>query len=568
MSDYPDLIHGAKPGQLIHRPTLVPVATYVFLALNFLAFAVMVAIDASSLPPLGAIISRTLTGMSTDPELLLRLGASFGPYTHRGEYWRLVMPMFLHIGLLHLAINNYSLYILGRLLEPIYGYGRFAFLYVVSGIGSAYLSMSMSNNVSAGASGAIFGIAGVMLVAGYLHKGSIPRQWGRAFGKGMLPIIVLNLAFGGALHQWVDNWAHLGGLVSGVILALLIPPPNREYVPGQPMEENSQAMAAIPVIIVAAAIVATALHYRTNTVLTRVLREGQVFHALKRNDWALQRFKAAAASAPRDERPHEAMGQIYSEQEKWPDAAREYEQALKLNPTSVEAGIGAAQAQMEMGNSAKAQEYLKSVQEDIPETAEAHYELADLYSQHKFYTQAIGDYQTALRLDPKMKEAELGLAGVYQATGNTAQAHESLQMLEKDYPDTPAGQSELGSIYSQFKFDADAARHYERALHLKPDLPAIQNNLAWLYATTDDSNMRNPEAALEHARRAVELTRWTQPTFIDTLAEALYANQEYAEAVNVQTKALKLAPRNQVFAEHMARYLKASKSGTEKKSGT
>ena len=83
----------------------------------------------TTLPKLNDLLSRVVTGASTDPEFLLRLGASFGPYTRRGEYWRLVMPMFLHIGLLHLAMNNYSLYVLGRLLEPIYGYGRFAFLY-------------------------------------------------------------------------------------------------------------------------------------------------------------------------------------------------------------------------------------------------------------------------------------------------------------------------------------------------------------------------------------------------------------------------------------------------------
>ena len=90
------------------------------------------------------------------------------------------------------------------------------------GVGSVFVSMSMSDKVSAGASGAIFGLAGIMLVAGYLHRGAIPLQWGRAFGRGMLPVIVLNLALGGALHQWVDNWAHLGGLVTGCILALLI----------------------------------------------------------------------------------------------------------------------------------------------------------------------------------------------------------------------------------------------------------------------------------------------------------------------------------------------------------
>lgn len=500
MADYPDIIQGAKPGQLIHRPTLVPVATYVILGLNFLAFLVMIFIDASSLPALHDIIVRTLTGSTTDPDLLLRLGASFGPYTRRGEYWRLVMPMFLHIGLLHLAINNYSLYILGRLLEPVYGYGRFAFLYVVTGIGSAYLSMSMTNNVSAGASGAIFGIAGVMLVAGYLHRGSIPRQWGRAFGKGMLPVILFNLALGGALHQWVDNWAHLGGLVSGVLLALIIPPPRREYVPGQPMEEPSQAMAAIPIILVAVAIVATALNYRTNSVLARMLRESDFFHAANRDDWALQRLQAAAAQAPRDERPHEAMGQIYSRQKQWANAAREYALALKLNSTSLEAQLGMAQAQMELGNPARAQEFLESAQKDIPQTAEAQNELAALFSQHKFFAQAIEHYQTALRLDP--------------------------------------------------------------------DMAVAQNDLAWLYATCEDPKYRNPKAALEHARRAVDLTHWTQPTIIDTLAESLYANQDYAGAVKTQTRALALEPRNRVFLEHMARYMQAAKTQAGKKDGS
>ncbi|HEV2349054.1 MAG TPA: rhomboid family intramembrane serine protease [Terriglobia bacterium] len=496
MSDYPDIIHGAQPGQLIHRPTLFPLATYVILGLNFFVFLLMTFVDATSHPPLRDLITRTFSGFNADPEFILRFGASFGPYTRRGEYWRLVMPMFIHIGLLHLAINNYSLYILGRLLEPIYGYGRFAFLYVATGIGSAYLSMSMTHNVSAGASGAIFGIAGVMLVAGYLHRGSIPRQWGRAFGKGILPIIVLNLALGGALHQWVDNWAHLGGLVSGVLLALIIAPPKREYVPGQPMEEPSQAMAAIPVIVVVVAMVATAVNYRTNTVLTRLLREGEVFHALKRDDWAMQRFQAAATRAPRDERPHQMLGALYLGEKKWADAIREFELADRLGSMTLAPQLGLAQAYMELGNSAKAQDYLDAIEKDFPQTAQAQYEVAALYSQYKFYALAISHFNTALRLDPGMAEA--------------------------------------------------------------------QNDLAWLYATCDDPKFRDPKAAIEHARRAVELTHWTQPNIIDTLAESLYANQNYAEAVNVQTKALALQPHNRVFAEHMARYMAGAKTQAEK----
>ena len=74
------------------------------------------------------------------------------------------MPVFLHIGWMHILLNMYALYILGPMLERVYGYGRFAFIYMISGIGSSYLSMRMSHGISAGASGAIAGVAGAMLL--------------------------------------------------------------------------------------------------------------------------------------------------------------------------------------------------------------------------------------------------------------------------------------------------------------------------------------------------------------------------------------------------------------------
>ncbi len=491
MGNYPDIVRDAKPGYLIYRP-FRPLATYAILGVNFVVFLVMIFADASSHPPLGDLLLRTFTGISFNPELLLRFGASFGPYTRRGEYWRLVMPMFLHIGLLHLFMNNYALYVLGQLLERIYGYGRFACLYVAAGVGSALISMMMSNNVSAGASGAIFGIAGIMLVAGYLHRESIPREWGRAFGKGILPLIAVNLLLGIALHQFVDNWGHLGGLASGIVLGLLIPPPQREFVPGLPMEKSARALTAIPVVVVAIAMVATVQNYRTNIAATRLLQEGERYRALKRDDLAAERFQEAAARSPRDERPHEELGSLHMGQEHWTDAIREYDQALRLNPTSLEAPLGLAQAYIEQGDPARAEEYLQSVQNNFGHTAEAQDEVASLYSQHKLYAEAIEHYQEALRLDPDNAEA--------------------------------------------------------------------QNDLAWLYATSDDPKFRNSQAALEHARRAVELTHWTQAGVIDTLAEAMYANQDFAEAVKVQTKALALEPHNQELADHMARYRKAAAS--------
>ena len=92
----------------------------------------------------------------------------------------------------------------------------------------------------------------------------------------------------------------------------------------------------------------------------------------------------------------------------------------------------------------------------------------------------------------------------------------------------------------------------------QPNLAVAHNNLAWLLATSDDPKCKDPRLALEHAQQAVELTGWKEAGFIDTLAEAHYANQNLAEAIRIQTRALELEPKNQELLEHMDRYRKAA----------
>ena len=187
-----------------------PVATFILLALTFLYFGLEI-----------------LAGGFNDLQVLLNLGAAYGPYFRRGEYWRLVMPIFLHGGWLHILGNCYCLYILGPVLERVYGYGRYVTMYIAAGMGGAFLSMTVSKQVSVGASGAIVGIAGAMLVTGFVHRDVVPPRWGRAFGMGIVPFILLVLISGFYSHG-IDNWGHLGGLASGALLAFLIPPPRRD----------------------------------------------------------------------------------------------------------------------------------------------------------------------------------------------------------------------------------------------------------------------------------------------------------------------------------------------------
>jgi membrane associated rhomboid family serine protease/Flp pilus assembly protein TadD len=472
MANQPIIMTGASPETLIIRRRYAPFATFVLLFLNLAIFALM-----------------ELSGGSKTPEVLLNFGASYGPFIRRGEYWRLVMPMFLHIGWIHLILNSLGLYVLGRILESVYGCGRFAMIYVASGVGGSLLSITLSSSVSAGASGAIFGLAGAMLTTGYLHRSAVPRRWRRAFGGGILPIIILNLALGFSIPG-IDNWGHLGGLATGMVLSGLIPPPGLEWMPGSVIEEPSQAMAVVPVLVVAVAMAATVNHYRASRDVTRLLAESARLRAAGQLDRAQERIREAGRLAPHDERPHEELGALYLDGGKTDEAIREFEEARRLSPLSA--------------------------------------------------------------------RAQLGLARAYRRKGDVAKSDQLLAEMVGQDAATADGQQLLGDLYLQGKIYPDAIKHYQQALKLNPQDAAAHNNLAWLYATCEDEQFRDPQGALEHAQQAVELSHWRQAAFIDTLAEALYVNGRYAEAVKTQTLALKLEPNNRELQDHMARYRKAA----------
>lgn len=153
------------------------------------------------------------------------------------QWWRFVTPMFIHVNLLHLFINMFSLWMVGPYVEKLYGSAKFVVFWVFSGILSivaSYLTVrpdlamgslarflfKAEDHPSVGASGALFGLVGVLLVFGIKFRHELPEGFKRAFGVGMLPIIVINLFIGFLGRGFIDNAAHLGGLVAGMLLAL------------------------------------------------------------------------------------------------------------------------------------------------------------------------------------------------------------------------------------------------------------------------------------------------------------------------------------------------------------
>lgn len=158
-------------------------------------------------------------------QIQLAWGANFAPATQDGQWWRLATALFLHFGAMHLGMNLLALWDGGRLVERMYGHGRFILLYIASGLMGNFLSLVIQGNaaVSGGASGAIFGVYGALLTYLWMHRLQMERQEFRWLFGGACIFSVLTIALGFVIPG-IDNSAHIGGFVSGLLLGVMLLP--------------------------------------------------------------------------------------------------------------------------------------------------------------------------------------------------------------------------------------------------------------------------------------------------------------------------------------------------------
>jgi rhomboid protease GluP len=193
--------------------TLTPrgFVTEALVAANVLVFVVMVARGVAPMEP--KIVD------------LIAWGAGYGPRTTGGEWWRLLTATFLHIGAIHLAFNMYVLWDAGRLVERIFGNAGFLVLYLSAGLAGSVASTLWSPYVvSAGASGAVFGVYGGLLGFLVRERGSIPREALTKLQRGAVTFLGYNLLFG-LSQKGIDMAAHLGGLGGGFVGGLVLAHP-------------------------------------------------------------------------------------------------------------------------------------------------------------------------------------------------------------------------------------------------------------------------------------------------------------------------------------------------------
>ncbi len=160
--------------------------------------------------------------------ILIRFGVLQGDFVFQnGQWYRIITSMFIHIGFLHIFFNMYALYFLGNIVETLFGKERFLLIYFFSGVLGNIISLFFYHNtMSAGASGAIFGLSGFLLVYGLYRKDTVLNL--KSFAtSSILPFVIFNVIFGFIPNSHINNAAHLGGLLGGAIFAFFLSPHER-----------------------------------------------------------------------------------------------------------------------------------------------------------------------------------------------------------------------------------------------------------------------------------------------------------------------------------------------------
>ena len=179
--------------------------TYGIIAINVLVFILMVVNGAGLFEPNGYVH--------------LKWGSDYAPLTLSGDWWRLVTNVFIHFGIIHLAMNMYCLYTVGVYLEPMLGKAKYTAAYLCTGVLASIVSLWWHNNPvnSAGASGAVFGMYGLFLAL--LTTSLIPKAVRQPMLQSIVIFVAYNLFYG--LKGGVDNAAHVGGLISGFVIGYI-----------------------------------------------------------------------------------------------------------------------------------------------------------------------------------------------------------------------------------------------------------------------------------------------------------------------------------------------------------
>jgi membrane associated rhomboid family serine protease/Tfp pilus assembly protein PilF len=402
-----------------------------------------------------------LDGIAMDPtsQQLIQWGANFGPLTLGGQEWRLLTSTFLHIGLMHIFFNMWCLWDLGAMCESLYGHWTFAAVYLISGVAASLASVWWRPvGVSAGASGAIFGIVGALLASHYLGEFSAPRFAVTARLRSVVIFAGYSLLFG-AVSGRTDNAAHIGGLVTGLVFGALI----ARAAPERDPVRRVAVILCVGLIVLGSG----AWLHRSRSYLVHSQRGSELLDENK-TDQAVAELLSAIRQRPDYVPAHFALAHAYFDKGQFAQAEAELERVLELEPGHAPARYELGMVYLHQQRTQPAKEMFTQLLRSDKDDAYAHLGLGMALAAEQNHEAAIEEYRSAAQLQADLSsvfyrmgvseanlknydeaiaafhkqqdnagddfDTESGLAAAYRAKGMSVEAEDAMRKAEKLKP--------------------------------------------------------------------------------------------------------------------------------------
>ncbi len=432
---------GSSPGRIL--------GTAVLISVNLIVFLLMVISGGHVLHFSGGRV--------------LHWGANYGPLTLDGQPWRLISAMFVHIGLVHLLINMWCLYELGSVAEEIYGSLSLLVLYGLTGLAGGIASLARNPTImSAGASGAIFGLAGVVIATLMVGRLTTPRRHLILALGSLIAFAAYNLTYG-FLKGGVDNGAHVGGLISGFVIGLVVC-----RSAGQPQVRLREGLVYGLTVVSLVAGYATVKKIRGEVVMIRAARQAV---AEGNPDTAL-RLISGLRTAPVSSEAQQIMASAYAEKKQYSEAEKCYERSLQLNPRNFGARSGLGLLLADTGHFPEASKELQKALRLEPNAAGIWLQWGRVLQKLGQHAEAVAALQKAAALDPGSVQAffALGISemNLRQYDAATAAFQKAIQLSPTNYD----AQIWLANAYQAAGRTNDAAAAYMQAARLRRPSPA------------------------------------------------------------------------------------------------
>jgi len=406
-------------------------------------------------------LGMILAGVSvTNPtgQQLIPWGANFTALTLGGEWWRLLTCVFVHSGIIHIALNMWCLWNLGALAESLYGHATFAVVYLVCGIGASLTSLWWHTNIlSVGASGAVFGIAGALVASFYLGEFAGPSMLVGNTLRSVVTFVGYNLLFG-AVSGRTDNAAHVGGLVTGLILGAAI----AKVAPGrEAFAQRTAIFLAMGLVLLGGA----RWLERSRGPIVHASR-GMMLLQEKKTDAAIAELQKAVALQPGYLPAQYQLARVYIDQKKYQEAEATLKRALEVAPNDDDFLFELGRVSVELNKTAQARQAYEHLLALNHENPEGHFGLGLVYAAEDNQPKAIEEFQRAVQLDPEVRGAYYNVGVSYARLKRYDEAIAAyLQEREKN-GDSYNIENGLAIAYSAkgMKTEADAARQKAEGL--------------------------------------------------------------------------------------------------------